>query len=97
MVALPECKGWAELVSVPDKFVFLLPADISYQEATALTMNYILAYVLLFDMAGLAPGKSVLLHSAGGGVVSPRPVPEILIEFLDRNPNLTKLIFFFFF
>lgn len=70
VVALPECKAWAELVSVPAKYVFLLPADISYQEATALTMNYILAYVLLFDLAGITPGKTVLLHSAGGGVVS---------------------------
>lgn len=68
VVALPECKGWAELVSVPTQYVFLLPPDISYQEATALTMNYVLAYVLLFDMAGLSPGKSILLHSAGGGV-----------------------------
>ncbi|KAI5709808.1 hypothetical protein M8J76_008610 [Diaphorina citri] len=68
VVALPECKAWAELVSVPVQYVFLLPSDLSYQEGAALTMNYILAYVLLFDMAGLAPGKSVLLHSAGGGV-----------------------------
>uniref|UniRef100_A0A8D9ACM5 Synaptic vesicle membrane protein VAT-1 homolog-like n=1 Tax=Cacopsylla melanoneura TaxID=428564 RepID=A0A8D9ACM5_9HEMI len=68
VVALPECKAWAELVSVPDKYVFLLPPDITYQEAVALTMNYVLAYILLFDMAGLTSGKTVLLHSAGGGV-----------------------------
>lgn len=68
VVALPECKAWADLVSVPVKYVFPIPADLSFQDAAAITMNYIVAYVLLFELGGLAPGKSVLIHSAGGGV-----------------------------
>ncbi|XP_054278604.1 synaptic vesicle membrane protein VAT-1 homolog-like [Macrosteles quadrilineatus] len=68
VVALPEYKAWAELVSVPQTYVFPLPSDMSFLDAAALTMNYIVAYILLFELGGLAPGKSVLVHSAGGGV-----------------------------
>lgn len=42
----------------------------SYLDAAAITMNYTVAYILLFELAHLTPGKSLLLHSAGGGVVS---------------------------
>lgn len=42
----------------------------SYLDAAAITMNYTVAYILLFEMANITPGKSLLLHSAGGGVVS---------------------------
>jgi len=68
VVALPEYRAWAELVNVPQQFVFPLPSDLSFLDAAALTMNYIVAYILLFELGGLTPGKSVLVHSAGGGV-----------------------------
>lgn len=70
MVALPEYRAWAELVAVPAQYVFPLPDDLSFLDAATLTMNYIVAYILLFELGGLAEGKSVLVHSAGGGVVS---------------------------
>ncbi|KAI4499810.1 hypothetical protein M0802_005066 [Mischocyttarus mexicanus] len=68
VVALPDHKAWAELVSVPATSVFTLPPGMSYLDAAAVTMNYTVAYILLFELANLAPGKSLLLHSAGGGV-----------------------------
>ena len=70
MVALPDHKAWAELVAVPATSVFALPPGMSYLDAAAITMNYTVAYILLFELAHLTPGKSLLLHSAGGGVVS---------------------------
>lgn len=70
VVALPDHKAWAELVSVPATSVFALPAGMSYLDAAAITMNYTVAYILLFELANLTPGKSLVLHSAGGGVVS---------------------------
>lgn len=72
MVALPDHKAWAELVAVPATSVFALPPGMSYLDAAAITMNYTVAYILLFELAHLTPGKSLLLHSAGGGVVSRR-------------------------
>lgn len=70
VVALPEYKAWAELVAVPSKYVYKLPEGVSFQEAAALTMNYVVAHMVLFEVGGLTQGKSVLVHSAGGGVVS---------------------------
>lgn len=69
-MALSEYKAWAELVLVPAKYVFAIPADMKYEDAAAITMNYIVAYILLFELGNLTAGKSVLFHSAGGGVVS---------------------------
>nr|CAD7568692.1 unnamed protein product [Timema californicum] len=68
VVALPEYRAWAELVLVPAQYVYHLPPGLSFLDAAALTMNYLVAYILLFELGGLSPGKSVLLHSAGGGV-----------------------------
>ncbi|XP_034191052.1 synaptic vesicle membrane protein VAT-1 homolog-like isoform X2 [Osmia lignaria lignaria] len=68
VVALPDHKAWAELVAVPATSVFALPDGMSYLDAAAITMNYTVAYMLLFELANLTPGKSLLLHSAGGGV-----------------------------
>lgn len=76
VVALPEYRAWAELVSVPAQYVFALPAGMSPLDAVAVTTNYTVAYLLLFEMANLAPGKSLLVHSAGGGVVSLRLIMD---------------------
>lgn len=70
MLALPEFRAWSELVAVPSKYVFKLPQGMSALDAAAIGMNYVVAYMLLFELGGLSAGKSVLLHSAGGGVVS---------------------------
>lgn len=70
VVALPEYRAWAELVSVPAQYVYALPEGMTALDAVAVTTNYVVAYLLLFEMANLTPGKSLLVHSAGGGVVS---------------------------
>lgn len=70
VVALPEYRAWAELVAVPSKYVFPIPSGLTYLDAAAMAMNYVVAYVLLFELGSLSSGKSVLIHSAGGGVVS---------------------------
>lgn len=85
MVALPDHKAWAELVTVPATSVFALPSGMSYLDAAAITMNYTVAYILLFELAHLTPGKSLLLHSAGGGVVSRRE--RILLLYLYSLPR----------
>ena len=41
----------------------------SFQDGAAFFMNYVTAYILLFDIGNLRTGQSVLLHCAGGGVV----------------------------
>ncbi|KAK7866727.1 hypothetical protein R5R35_003148 [Gryllus longicercus] len=68
VVALPEYRAWAELVAVPAKYVYPIPDGMSFLDAAAITMNYIVAYILVFELGGVASGKSLVLHSAGGGV-----------------------------
>lgn len=68
VVALPEYRAWAELVAVPAKYVFKIPEQMSYIDAAAITMNYVVAYILVFELGNITPGRKVLLHSAGGGV-----------------------------
>lgn len=41
----------------------------SFSDAAAILINYIVAYIILFELASIKEGKTVLLHSAGGGVV----------------------------
>lgn len=69
-MALPEYRAWAELVAVPAKYVYRLPDNMSFLDASAIAINYTVAYMLLFDVGNLQPGKVVLVHSVGGGVVS---------------------------
>lgn len=68
VVALPEFRAWAELVAVSEKYVYKIPEAMSYSDAAAILMNYLVAYVLVHELAALQPGKSILLHSSGGGV-----------------------------
>nr|XP_057904141.1 synaptic vesicle membrane protein VAT-1 homolog [Doryrhamphus excisus] len=59
---------WQEVVVVPSKHTFLIPEGMSFEEAAALPVNYITAYMMLFDFGNLRPNQSVLIHAAAGGV-----------------------------
>ena len=61
--------AWAELVTVTSQYVYKMPTGMSFQDGAALAMNYVTAYMMLFEMANLKKGDSVLCHSMGGGVV----------------------------
>jgi NADPH2:quinone reductase len=58
----------AELVAVPEDRVFPLPADLGFEEAAALPMNYLTAYYALVHRAGVRAGERVLVTGATGGV-----------------------------
>lgn len=70
VVALPEFKAWAELAAVPEKYVFKIPDELSFADATAITLPFVVAHILVYDLANVQPGRSVLVHSVGGSVVS---------------------------
>ncbi|NXK12831.1 VAT1 protein, partial [Herpetotheres cachinnans] len=59
---------WQEIVNVPASQTFLMPEGMSFEEAAALLVNYITAYMILFDFGNLRPNQSVLIHMAAGGV-----------------------------
>ncbi|KAI7802960.1 synaptic vesicle membrane protein VAT-1 homolog [Triplophysa rosa] len=59
---------WQEVVVVAATNTFLMPEGMSFEEAAALPVNYITAYLMLFDFGNLRPNQSVLVHMAAGGV-----------------------------
>ncbi|XP_033753884.1 synaptic vesicle membrane protein VAT-1 homolog-like [Pecten maximus] len=60
--------AWAELVAISAHYVYKMPDKMSFQDGAALAMNYMAAYMMLFDIGNLRPGNSVFCHSVGGGV-----------------------------
>ena len=68
VVALTRFGGYADLVTVPTEQVFHFPDVLSDSEAAAVPVTYLTAALALYRMAALAPGETVLIHNAGGGV-----------------------------
>lgn len=61
---------WQEVATVPASHTFLIPEGMSFEEAAALPVNYITAYMMLFDFGNLRPNQSVLVHAAAGTTCS---------------------------
>jgi NADPH:quinone reductase-like Zn-dependent oxidoreductase len=52
VIAMTRFKGQAELVAVPEMQVFEKPANLSFEEAAAIPVNYLTAWALLVVMGG---------------------------------------------
>lgn len=66
--AITRFGGYASHVCVPALQVFPMPADMSFEEAAAIPVNYFTASLGMFFQGNLKAGESFLIHSAGGGV-----------------------------
>jgi NADPH:quinone reductase-like Zn-dependent oxidoreductase len=60
----------AEEVVVPQRNLTPKPAGLSWTEAACLPTAWLTAYRMLFTQSGLAPGDTVLVQGAGGGVAT---------------------------
>src|SRR4051794_10081026 len=58
----------AEKVIVPRRNLVPKPAQLSWEEASCLPTAYLTAYRMLFTRSGIAPGATILVQGAGGGV-----------------------------
>jgi NADPH2:quinone reductase len=58
----------AELAVSPADLTFPIPDDLGFAAAAGLIGNHLTAHLALVDRAALAPGETVLVHGAGGGV-----------------------------
>jgi NADPH2:quinone reductase len=70
VAALSHLGGWADEVLVDPGFAFPLPDELDFDAAVALVVNYQTAYFSLHDRGRLAPGETVLVHGAAGGLGS---------------------------
>lgn len=68
VMALTRFGGYSDVVVVPVTQCFRTPPDLSDAEAAAVPVNYLTAALGLYRMAAIAPGETVLVHNAGGGV-----------------------------
>jgi NADPH:quinone reductase-like Zn-dependent oxidoreductase len=68
VAALVRFGGYSDTVLVPADQAISLPADLSFEKAAALPVNYLAAWIMLVHLANVQAGQRVLVHSAGGGV-----------------------------
>lgn len=67
-VAMCNFGGYSELVCVPVAQAWVLPDGADLRAAAALPVNYLTAWQMVRVMAPVAPGGTVLVQSAAGGV-----------------------------
>ncbi|HEY9379193.1 MAG TPA: zinc-binding dehydrogenase [Jiangellaceae bacterium] len=60
----------AERVAVPKRNLVPKPAALSFEQAACLPTAWLTAYRMLFTQAAVAPGSTVLIQGAGGGVAT---------------------------
>jgi NADPH2:quinone reductase len=70
VVALLSAGGYAEYAIAPGALTFPIPDGISDETALALVLQGLTAWHLYRTCARVAPGESVVVHSAAGGVGS---------------------------
>lgn len=68
VVAGTRFGGYAEQVVVKASDTFRVPDDMSFEEATAVPVNYATAWAALLRYGALRAGERVLIHAAAGGV-----------------------------
>jgi NADPH:quinone reductase-like Zn-dependent oxidoreductase len=68
VVGLCRFKGQAEQVVLKEQQVYLKPKRLTFEEAAAIPVNYLTAWVLMVTMGALTTDESILIHNAGGGV-----------------------------
>uniref|UniRef100_A0A3B3SFL5 Vesicle amine transport 1-like n=1 Tax=Paramormyrops kingsleyae TaxID=1676925 RepID=A0A3B3SFL5_9TELE len=83
VMAFVNYNAWAEVVCTPLEFVYKIPDEMTFPEAAAFPMNFVAAYMMLFEVANLHEGMSVLVHSAGGGV------GQAVAQLCSTIPNVT--------
>ncbi len=62
--------GYAELVAVPAVNAIPIPGTLTFEEAAAFPLVAVTAWHMVFALAGVKPGESVLVMGAGSGVGS---------------------------
>lgn len=68
VIVLSRSGLWQEVAVVPARQTLVMPEQMSFEEGAAIPINYLTAYLMLFEMANIRPGQSILIHMAAGGV-----------------------------
>lgn len=68
VAALTLLGGFAEKALARPDLTFVLPDEVGFEEAASFTFNYATVYFALVERGGMAPGETVLVHGAAGGI-----------------------------
>jgi NADPH:quinone reductase-like Zn-dependent oxidoreductase len=68
VVSLTRFGGYSDTVVVPAAYARKLPANVSYEAAATIPVNYLTAWIMLVRCGNVQPGETVLVHAAAGGV-----------------------------
>ncbi len=68
VLAMVRFGGHSDTVVVPAAQLHPIPESLTFEEAAALPVNYLTAHHMLFQVANIQPGESLLVHMAAGGV-----------------------------
>ncbi len=68
VAALTMTGGYSRFIVLPESEVVRVPAGLDPAETVSLVLNYTTAYQLIYRIAKLRRGESVLIHGAAGGV-----------------------------
>ncbi|NJN53784.1 MAG: zinc-binding dehydrogenase [Anaerolineae bacterium] len=68
VLALTQYGGYSDMICVPYRQVYKRLEWMSVQDAAALPVNYLLAYLSLVVMGSLQSENRVLIHNVGGGL-----------------------------
>ncbi len=68
VVALTRFGGYAQQVCAAQGNALALPPEIGFEEAAALPVNYLTAWICMITMGNLQAGERILIHAAAGGV-----------------------------
>lgn len=70
VMALLPGGGYAERVVVPARLALPIPDELGFEQAAAIPEAFLTAQEALFSLGRAAPGDTVLVHAAAGGVGS---------------------------
>jgi NADPH:quinone reductase-like Zn-dependent oxidoreductase len=68
VVAFTRFNGYSDVVVVPAQQVMRMSARLGFDQAAAIPVNYITAWLMLVRLGNVQPGEKVLVHAAAGGV-----------------------------
>ncbi len=68
VVAATRFGGYSEFAVVPATQALPIPDRLSFEQAAALPVNYLTAWLMLVWIGNVHPGERVLVHAAAGGV-----------------------------
>lgn len=68
VIGLCRFGGYADVVVLPERQVFAMPERLGFEQAAAIPVNYLTAWLMLVELGNLQARHTVLVHSAAGGV-----------------------------